>query len=76
MPAKDTEPAIRAGLVLGAAGAVERLLAASGVADETPVYLTGADAAHLEPHLQRPVRVHPGLGILGVALAVRARPPR
>ena len=72
MPARDTEPAIRAGLLLGAAGAVERLLSAGGVADDTPLYLTGADAPHLEPHLGRSVRVHPGLGILGVALAVRA----
>ena len=53
-------------------GAVEHLLTAGGVAAETPVYLTGNDAKHLEAHLGRPVRVHPGLGILGVALAVRA----
>lgn len=72
MPARDTEQAIRAGLLLGAAGAVERLLSAGGVAEDTPLYLTGADAPHLEPHLGRSVRVHPGLGILGVALAVRA----
>lgn len=76
MPARDTEPAIRAGLLLGAAGGVERLLSAAGIADDTPVYLTGADAPHLEPHLARTVRGHPGLGILGVALAVRASPPR
>lgn len=76
MPARDTEPAIRAGLLLGAAGGVERLLDAAGVGAAMPVYLTGADAPHLEPHLTRSVRVHPGLGILGVALAVRASPPR
>ena len=76
MPARDTEPAIRAGLLLGAAGAVERLLEAGGVGADTPVYLTGADAPHLQPHLRRAVRPHPGLGILGVALAVRASPPR
>lgn len=76
MPARDTEPAIRAGLLLGAAGGVERLLAEAGIGDDTPVYLTGADAKHLQPHLRRSVRMHPGLGILGVALAVRASPPR
>ncbi|MDA1194597.1 MAG: type III pantothenate kinase [Planctomycetota bacterium] len=76
MPAGDTEPAIRAGLLIGGAGAVERLLAVAGVGPERPVYLTGADAPHLKPHLQRSVRSHPGLSILGVALAVRASPPR
>ncbi len=76
MPAHDTEPAIRAGLLLGGAGAAERLLEEADLAQGTPVYLTGADALHLGPHLRRPVRAHPGLGILGVALAVRASPPR
>lgn len=76
MPARDTDSAIRTGLLVGAAGAVERLLADGGVAADAHVYLTGQDAAHLEPHLRRTVRPHPGLGILGVALAVRARPPK
>jgi len=76
MPAPDTERAIRAGLILGAAGAVERLLEEAGIGSDVPVYLTGQDATHLQPHLRRPVRAHPGLGILGAALAVRARPPR
>ena len=52
------------------------LLDQGGVSAETPVYLTGQDAKHLQPHLTRAVRTHPGLGILGVALAVRAKPPR
>jgi type III pantothenate kinase len=76
MPARETEQAIRAGLLIGGAGAVERLLERAGVAERMPVYVTGQDAAHLVPHLRRPVRPHPGLGILGVALAVRAHPPR
>ncbi|MDJ0973618.1 MAG: type III pantothenate kinase [Planctomycetota bacterium] len=75
MPAKHTEEAIRAGLRLGAAGAVERLLEEAGVEEGTPVYVTGQDAAHLAPHLRRPVRTVPGLGLLGVALAIRAHPP-
>jgi pantothenate kinase type III len=76
MPGKDTEEAVRAGVLIGAAGAVERLLAEAGVGDDVPVYLTGQDAALLKPHLRREVRQHPGLGLLGVALAVRAAPPR
>lgn len=76
MPATDTETAIRTGLLIGAAGACERLLSDAGLSGDTPVYLTGQDAPHLEPHLSRSTRVHPGLGILGVALAVRAEPPR
>lgn len=76
MPARDTEDALRAGLRLGAAGAIERLLLEAGVSAETPVYLTGQDAPHLQPHIGREMRSQPGLGILGVALAVRAAPPR
>ena len=76
MPARTTETAIRSGLLTGAAGAVARLLADAGVAPERPLYLTGQDAPHLAPHLQRPTRAQPGLGILGVALAVRAAPPK
>jgi type III pantothenate kinase len=76
MPARDTDSAIRTGLLLGAAGAVERLLLEAGIDEGVHVYLTGQDAQHLQPHLRRVVRPHPGLGILGVALAVRASPPR
>lgn len=75
MPAKNTDHAIRTGLLMGAAGAVEGLLRAADVAEETPIYLTGQDGPHLAPYLGRTVRSHPGLGILGVALAVRAAPP-
>lgn len=76
MPARSTEVAIRAGLLVGAGGAVERLLEAAGLDPAAPVYLTGQDAQHLAPHLRRDVRLHPGLGLLGAALAVRAAPPR
>jgi type III pantothenate kinase len=73
MPAPDTETAIRTGIVLGAAGAVERLLFAAGIPADMPLFLTGADAALLSPHLQRAHRVHPGLGLLGIAIAVRKK---
>jgi type III pantothenate kinase len=73
MPALDTETALRTGIVLGAAGAVDRLLAEAGVAGSLPLYLTGQDAKVLAPHLGRTHRLHPGLGLLGIALAVRKR---
>jgi len=76
MPATDTDCAIRTGILVGGAGAIERLLEDAQVSLDSPVYLTGQDAPHLAPHLTRSVRTHPGLGILGVALAVRAQPPR
>lgn len=68
VPAKDTETAIRTGVLVGAAGAVERLLAAYGEGGVT-VFLTGNDAGMLEKHLQVPTRRHPGLGLLGAARA-------
>lgn len=71
MPARDTETALRTGLVLGAAGAVERLLLAAGVPAELPLYVTGQDAKVLSAHLGRPHRLHPGLGLLGIARAAR-----
>lgn len=69
MPALDTELAIRTGIVLGAAGAVERLLQAAGAPEGLPLYLTGQDAKLLAPHVARAHRLHPGLGLLGIALA-------
>jgi type III pantothenate kinase len=75
LPAPDTEAAIRAGVVLGAAGAVERLVASMRPTPSCPVFLTGADAPLLGPHLRLAHRVHGGLGLLGVALAVRRAPP-
>ncbi len=76
MPARGTEHAIRTGLRLGAAGAVERLLSEAGFADDAPLFLTGQDARYVAPHLGRTARVMPGLGIFGVAVAVRSNPPK
>lgn len=70
MPARDTETAIRTGVVLGAVGAIRHLLDRAGQGD-APLFLTGNDAALLEERLERPVRRHPGLGLLGAAVAVR-----
>jgi type III pantothenate kinase len=75
LPATDTESAIRSGVVVGAAGAVERIVEALRSDASTPVFLTGADAAVLSPHLRIPHRVHGGLSLLGVALAIRRAPP-
>jgi pantothenate kinase type III len=72
MPARDTETAIRTGILLGAAGAIGHLLAEAGRAD-VPVFLTGQDAGLLVERLGRPVRRHPGLGLLGAAVAARTR---
>src|SRR5438552_8962935 len=74
VPALDTETAIRAGVVVGAAGAVERLVEGMRPAATCPVFLTGADAPILSPHLRFPHRTHGGLVLLGVALAVRRAP--
>lgn len=69
VPALDTETAIRTGIVVGAAGAVERIV--SGLGDEEAVvFLTGSDAPLLEPRLQVTCRRHPGLGLYGAAVAV------
>jgi type III pantothenate kinase len=75
VPATDTESAIRSGVVLGIAGGVERLVEALRGDHATPVFVTGADALVLAPHLRFAHRVHGGLGLLGVALAVRRAPP-
>jgi type III pantothenate kinase len=75
LPATDTESAIRTGVVIGAAGAVERIVEGVRASPSTPVFLTGADAAVLSPHLRIPHRVHGGLSLLGVAIAIRRSPP-
>jgi type III pantothenate kinase len=74
-PAPDTETAIRLGVVVGAAGAVERLVESMRPSPSCPVFLTGADAPYLAPHLKIAHRTHPGLGLLGIALALRRSPP-
>ena len=75
LPAPDTETAIRSGIVLGAVGAIERLIEGMRPTPTAPVFLTGADAALLAPHLRLAHRMHGGLGLLGVALALRRAPP-
>jgi len=70
VPAKDTETAIRTGVVLGAAGAVEHLVRRFGREDAV-VFLTGNDAPLLAPRLEISHRTHPGLGLYGAAIAAR-----
>ncbi len=67
-PARNTEDAIRAGVLEGAVGAVERLVGAGAPAG-AQIFLTGSDAGHLAPRLTLPSRRHPGLGLLGAAAA-------
>jgi type III pantothenate kinase len=75
LPAPDTETAIRGGIVVGSAGAVERLVSAMRPTPSCPVFLTGADAPLLGAHVKFAHRVHGGLALLGVALALRRAPP-
>jgi type III pantothenate kinase len=70
MPARNTETAIRTGVLLGAAGAVERLVDAFGREDAV-LFVTGQDAPLLTGNLRLKHRTHPGLGLLGAAVAVR-----
>ena len=70
VPAKDTETAIRTGVVLGAVGAVEHLVRRFGREDAV-VFLTGNDAPLLAPRLEITYRTHPGLGLYGAAIAAR-----
>lgn len=71
VPGRDTEGALRAGLLVGAAGAVERLVKDSSGGKDLAVFVTGSDAGLLSPHLRIPHRVNLGLGFYGVAVAVR-----
>lgn len=68
MPGRDTERAIRTGVLLGAAGAVERIVAGLEQPDAV-MFLTGQDAPLLAPRLTLPHRTHPGLGLYGAAVA-------
>jgi pantothenate kinase type III len=75
VPGRDTEGALRAGLLVGAAGAVERLVRDSRLPEGVPVFLTGQDAPLLAPHLSIPHRVNQGLALYGIAVAVRRALP-
>ncbi len=70
VPGRNTETAIRTGVVLGAAGAVEKLVARFDQ-PEAVVFLTGNDAGLLAPTLVLRHRTHPGLGLYGAVVAVR-----
>jgi len=71
VPGRDTATAIRSGILVGAAGAVERLLRGFGREEDVTLYLTGQDAGLLAPRLERTHRRHPGLGLYGAAVAAR-----
>ena len=68
VPARDTASAIRSGILIGAAGAVEKLLATFRPEGST-LFLTGNDADLLAPRLAVVPRRHPGLGLYGAAVA-------
>ena len=75
---KDTPECIRAGVVFGAAGAVDRVVEELGDAtDGTPkVVLTGGDAPVLSPYLKSPHDSEPDLVLHGLAYAFRKRRQR
>jgi type III pantothenate kinase len=66
---RETHAAIRSGVVRGAAGLVDRLIADIG-APGAPVIVTGGDAPLLVPFLATPVHVEPDLALLGIALGL------
>lgn len=63
LPGRNTQAAMWAGVVLGIAGAIERIVDALGGtrADVPPVVLTGGDAALLADRLRCPCRLEPDL---------------
>lgn len=72
---RDTRECIRAGVVFGAAGAVDRLVEELiAAADAAPrVLLTGGDAPFLSPYLRSPHDSEPDLVLHGLAYAFRRR---
>ena len=67
--ARNTADAVAAGLLQGTAAAVEglcaRFTAETGL--DLPTLLTGGDAAHIQPHLQRRATVVADLVLAGLA---------
>ena len=72
---RDTRECIRAGVVFGAAGAVDRVVEELiAGADASPrVLLTGGDAPFLSPYLKSPHDSAPDLVLHGLAYAFRKR---
>jgi len=72
-PAGTTHKALNAGIILGAAGAVSRILKGirSALAQPGLVVLTGGDATLLAPLVPEVNEVVPDLTLKGLALAVR-----
>ena len=72
---RDTPECIRAGVVFGAAGAVDRLVEElKDATDGAPrVVLTGGDAPALSPYLKSPHDSQPDLVLRGLAYAFRKR---
>lgn len=73
---RDTVAAIRAGVVRGVAGGIERLARDLGVGDDALLVLTGGDALRLLPFLSLELRHEPDLTLLGIARGARAAPGR
>jgi len=72
---RDTAQAVSAGIRLGLAGAIERLVdAALEIAGEpATVFLTGGSAPQLAPLLRRPLRCQPDLVLRGLRVIAGGR---
>ncbi len=70
---RETRECIRAGVVYGAAGAIDRIAEElSSLAEGDPaLVLTGGDAAFLAPHLHSPHQIEPDLVLRGLASTYR-----
>ena len=68
--AQSTEDGIQAGVLLGLAGGIERVVREqTSLIDRTPaVYITGGDAEKLMPHLTIPVILQPDLVLQGLRI--------
>lgn len=73
-PGKDTETAVRAGLLLGTAGAADRLVEEAWeiLGNKSPVLATGGEARLLVQHARNISEVEPALTLEGLMLALKA----
>lgn len=74
IPGRDTVAAIRSGVTLGIAGAIDRLIErySEFCAGLPQVFLTGGDAAAVEPLLSHPVRRCDSLVLAGLSAVATA----
>lgn len=74
--AQSTEDGVVAGVVLGLAGGIDRVIRdQSSLTDKTPVvFMTGGDARKIAPYLTMPVVMQPDLVLQGLRIVASQRP--